>query len=77
MTAVKRLIAKTSLQLPYSDQILTPKMMFQYCVSKIQDIYIAQENLNSTRLFLETRFDCLSKSSAQYLAQEVFMNLCL
>jgi len=57
---VKHLTAKASLQRPYSDQILTPKMMFQYCVSNSQDIefiYIAQENLNSTRLFLETRFE--------------------
>jgi len=57
---IRHLTAKASLQRPYSDQILTSKMMFQYCVSKIQDIkfiYIAQENLNSTRLFLETRFE--------------------
>ena len=57
---VKHLTAKVSLQRLYSDQILTPKMMFQYCVSNSQDIefiYIAQENLNSTRLFLETRFE--------------------
>jgi len=55
---VKHLTTKASLQHPYSDQILTLKMMFQYCVSNIQDIefiYIAQEN--STRLFLKTRFE--------------------
>jgi len=41
-------MAKASLQQPYSDQILTPKMMFQYCKSNIRDIefiYISQEHL--------------------------------
>ena len=56
---VKRLTAKASLQRPYSDQILIPQMMFQYCKSNIRDIefiYISQEHLKPTQLFLENRF---------------------
>ena len=60
VTPVKHLTVKVSLQQLYDNQILTPKMMFQHCESNIHDIefmYMNQENLKITWLFLENRFE--------------------
>ena len=56
---VKRLAARTSLQRPYSEQIMTPRQLFEWASINIPTItftYTSLEEYERQQIFLETRF---------------------
>ena len=56
---IKRLAAKASLQRPYNDQIMTPRQLFDWAKSNIQNIsfaYVTQEEYAAEEKLLEVRF---------------------
>ena len=57
---VKRLAARASLQRPLSDQILTPRQLFDFAVAEIQSInfyYATVDEYEKEADFLKTRFE--------------------
>ena len=57
---VKRLAACASLQRPYSDQIMTPRQLFEWCsqnIQKIQFNYVTVEDYKVEKTLLSERFN--------------------
>lgn len=57
----KRLVARTSLQRPYKDQILTPQDMYHYCsenITGIKYVFVSTDEIQENETKLKQRFDC-------------------
>ena len=63
---VKRLAARTSLQRPYNEQIMTPHQLFEFAVSEIPSVkfyYATIDEYSQEASFLKSRFE-LSRTIA-------------